>query len=148
MLLQGGSQAFARGIHLTLLRDIVWGGTYATLRNWLPIVLHGNSDTKTAMNIEPSVASFFANMVAGGCGTILSSPLNYARNLRYGHNVARMANSLPEIFGDLKRDVIQYREGNRIIFLLGRLAIGWGTMRVALGMAFSSQLYLACLACF
>ncbi len=157
MVARGGMQAFGRGIHLTVLRDIVWGGTYAGLRNWLPekLLFLGTStgfiakDASAPSKSKPGVISFTSNMVAGGIGTMISSPINYCRNMAYGHNVAHEARGVMSILGDLVHDtnVHHARSGkSRASYFLGRLAIGWGTLRVALGLAVSSQIYIECCA--
>ena len=47
--------------------------------------------------------------------------------------------SFPKIFSDLKTDVMN--ESRPLSSLQGRLRVGWGTTRVAIGMAVGFELY-------
>jgi hypothetical protein len=149
MLLRGGPAVFFRAIHITVVRDTVWGGSYALLRNWLPRALKG--DALTEQDLRPGPLSFACNSVAGGIATSMSSPLNYVRNIQYGTNVAIDAKSALVILQQLARDCkasVALTGESPARFLVHRLAIGWGTLRVALGLGVTSQIYGACTAYF
>jgi len=126
---------------------MVWGGTYAVLRNWLPRAIRG--DKFSERDLQPGMVSFTSNLLAGAAGTMASSPLNYARNLQYGHNVAHASMPMKRVFDHLRRDADAHMRntgGSRLVFAARRLAIGWGTLRVALGLGFTSQVYGYCVA--
>mmetsp|Transcript_20122 Transcript_20122/g.33226 ORF Transcript_20122/g.33226 Transcript_20122/m.33226 type:complete len:287 (-) Transcript_20122:2045-2905(-) len=145
MLEHGGLRVFLRAIDTTILRDMLWGGAFAMLRHEFPRHFF-NEDTEIDLN-QPGVVSFVSNMVAAGFATVLSAPLNYARNLQYGKNVKRKTTSKWKIFTKLWHDSRQHAidtKTSRTGFVARRLAIGFGTLRVALGLGFSSQVYGYC----
>jgi len=150
MMLKGGFSVFFRAIHTTIARDFVWGGTFAMLRHYIPRspAIWGKYRIRDeADSLKPGVVSFTSNLLAGGIATVLSSPINYVRNIQYGRSAAKKTPPsylvLRRLWNEGKVNFDETGEA-RIKFLIRRLALGWGTLRVAFGMAFSSQVYGFC----
>ena len=74
--------------------------------------------------------------------TVGSSPFNYARNMQYATEHNQPGRSIPRILGRL---LVAIRQQPRpLVYLSQRLCVGWGTLRVATGMAMAAQLYDRC----
>lgn len=72
--------------------------------------------------------------------TILSAPLNYVRNIKYGWSAHSVPPGSVRILIDLAKEArAQGQEAPG--FLQNRLRLGWGTARVAVGMAVGQYLY-------
>jgi hypothetical protein len=163
MYKQGGFKLFFAGTQATVCRDLVFGAVYAVLRH--SGRLHDKLNRDGTVN---SLSKFWHNMVAAFAATIVSSPLNYVRNIHYAMPPDQYAGSSLQILRELWHDtnvikvplnpvprptafnfrvvsvVLQSPILYRLIFLQRRLRIGWGTTRVAVGMAFASQVYEKC----
>jgi hypothetical protein len=171
MLRNGGMRIFLVGTTATVLRDLVFGGTYGLLRHELH-ALHkadqlgeqqqqqhqlssssdnsgssgsgGSSETREA---QPAVfrrekPSFVANIVAACMATVLSSPWNYVRNIHYGTPSGTKPQASTEIWKGLWATA--RTQGSALegaIYLQTQLRVGWGTARVGCGMAVSSSIY-------
>ena len=88
---------------------------------------------------------FITNLLAACLATIISSPLNYVRNIHYATSPdtvpASMQNTLRLLVLETsKKGTLR----DKVAYMLVRLTIGWGTARVALGMAFGSEFYYYC----
>lgn len=145
MFATGGLSSFQRAVPTTLARDVLWGGIFSCLRHELPAHL-GEAESASGAQ-KPGVASFVANVVAAGVATAVSSPFNYARSLQYGHDMSKGKLSTMKVFKDLWREANANRaaEGEaRALFVARRLTVGWGSLRVSVGIAVSSQIYNFC----
>lgn len=131
MLLKGGKGVFYKGLHSTLLRDVSFGGCYTFMRLQI----------QWAWSL-PHEHQWIANLFAAGLATIVSGPFNLARNVQYS---TKSAENAPTTYQVLEELVISTRqiEGTQqqLLHLSRRLRIGWGTVRVALGMAFGHRVY-------
>jgi hypothetical protein len=132
-----GPTAFMHGVAPTIYRDMLWGGLYNLLRNDTLPRLH---KPLTAKN--PRWWGFVDNMGAALIATATSSPLNFVRNVRYGSSPESMQSTYSILKGVWKEGG-NAPEG-RLWHLQQRFVIGWGTLRVAVGMAFASQIYEFC----
>jgi hypothetical protein len=134
----GGIRPFTRGLIPTICRDVVFGGCYTLLR--LEFQFHGwvSADTDEQHN-----TAWIGNMVAAGLATILSGPWNLARTIQYGAIGPNQAPpTITTVFRQLYMEVSsQPTLLRRISYLQARLRIGWGTARVAVGMAFGQYVY-------
>ena len=125
---KNGFKAFLNGTGTTMARDAVFGSLFAGIRY---NIIDENSNRFERM---------YASVIAGGVGTILSSPFNFARNMKYAAGAAGLPSpSIVKIFSDLARDAL--KESRPLAYLQGRLRVGWGTARVAIGMAIGFELY-------
>ena len=88
---------------------------------------------------------FLSSLIAGALGTVASSPFNFVRNIKYGWPASDRPPTSAAILGGLRHDAAQRRrdEGlwRSLSFLQERLRIGWGTARVAVGMAVGYEIY-------
>lgn len=127
---RGGVTRLMRGVLPTLYRDMTFGVTFSYLRH------QGDN-------------GFINNVAAASVATALSAPFNYARLKIYGTETelgtATRAKTTLEVFKQLHVDV-SAREGlfTRAKFLVQTLNIGWGALRLGLGMGVSSQIYNSC----
>lgn len=135
-------------------RDLIFGGSFAWLRhNLLPTLVQkwkdGNNseyaDKKQTLNHSHSHnrTDFAINMVAATVATILSSPMNYVRNIHYATDPSLKPQTSIHILRELV--LRAYRENptwlGRVHFVQHMLRIGWGTARVGCGMAVGALLY-------
>eukprot|EP00038_Savillea_parva_P014343 m.10808 g.10808 ORF g.10808 m.10808 type:complete len:481 (-) comp2780_c0_seq1:144-1586(-) len=129
MWANGGWAPFMRGLWPRLMRDIVFGATYTSLRfRWGEQV--------------PEHLELLTNTLAAGTATVLSGPLNYAQNIQYGTSSKAEQPGTYRILRDLVRETrAQTTPTGKLSLLTSRLRIGWGTVRVAFGMAFGNLLY-------
>lgn len=132
MKLQGGSAAFTKGTIATIGRDSLFGITYEVVR-------HEIQNKTKAPN---PVTQFFCNAGAASIATIASGPLNYARTIQYG----TAPNIKPPTIRQALKDV--WSESKLTPSYLGRLGffqqrfrVGWGTGRVAVGMALGQAVF-------
>lgn len=158
---QGGIRHFFVGTAATVQRDLVFGGTFAVLRHEIIpyIYFHhilssekGNLKAKRQSNSSSTgntvlKTDFFINVVSGMIATLLSSPINYVRNIHYATGPNERIKSSFEILRELYRDA--KNEASIIdcfVLLQRRLRLGWGTARVGVGMAFGAKIYELCAA--
>ena len=79
------------------------------------------------------------SLVSGSLATIASAPFNFARNMQYATPPSQRAASTAALLAGLFRQARAERRPVR--FLQRRLRVGWGTARVAVGMAAGFELY-------
>jgi len=140
MMKREGVSAFNRAIQTTLMRDLVWGGTFSCLRHELPKHLASKSNVNETTGVQQmGWISFWSNVFAAGVATAISSPLNYARSLHFAHDKRlgplRTSMIMKELLVEAKS------EEKPVQFIANRLTIGWGSLRVSIGIALSSQVY-------
>ena len=84
--------------------------------------------------------------LAAGASTVLSAPLNYARNIQFG---AQWSKPTPPawraIRALLQRAQTKPTGAVTLSYLCQRTNVGWGTLRVASGMAITALGYSALL---
>ena len=89
--------------------------------------------------------NFVVNMAAAAAGTVLSSPFNYLRNIQFARSAKKEAQTMPVIMQSLRDEVAAARGAfAKASIIQGRLRIGWGTLRVASGMAIGAHFYDMC----
>jgi len=131
-----GPKAFFRGVGPTMARDAVFGCCFSLRK----LVDDGQ---------EQSAIGFGAAMFCAAAGTIASSPFNYLRNLCYAEPPTASIDTLrdkrrfwQQSFGSLAADA---RNAGSVLGAMrvvqNRLRIGWGTARVAFGMALTDCIY-------
>ena len=86
-------------------------------------------------------------MFSACVATVVSSPLNYVRNIQYA--VDPTIGQRPEPARVILRKLWVQGRGcvtvfRRVAWLQRQLRLGWGTARVGFGMAFSEQIYNFC----
>lgn len=128
MYKSAGIYAFMRNIKTTLARDVVFGGIYGYL----------------SLNCNEN-KNFMIDTCYACVATVFSSPLNYVRNIIYQSEINAKP-KLSQIYFDLKKDVniTSHKKIYEKIYYVAhnKFCIGWGTLRVGIGMALSRQIYI------
>ena len=133
---RGGSlRPLFRGLGTTVLRDIMFGGIFASLR----LVLSAPVDDLLRPLGAGSATSFVSSMVAAATATLASAPLNFVRNMKYAARFDRRSPTIAAVLTSLAREMAASPTPLR--FMLDRFRVGWGTARVAIGMAVGWELY-------
>eukprot|EP00052_Salpingoeca_macrocollata_P009101 m.71900 g.71900 ORF g.71900 m.71900 type:complete len:285 (+) comp16931_c0_seq6:90-944(+) len=131
----GGIRPFFKGMWATGARDALFGVCYETLRHHLHARLRArrhHGDTWVVLG----------NMLAALAATLASAPLNYCRNVIYATRVTDRPPSIPAALLQLWRQGrAQSTLSQELHFWQRRLRIGWGSARVAVGMAFGQYVY-------
>lgn len=131
MLRKGGVRPFFNGLLPTMLRDLFFGGTYTFLRFELQYVYQ-----------IPSEQQWAANMVSAALATIVSAPFNLVRNVQYATRSRETAVTISEAFHDFIKATRSHTSTiQRIRYIQHKLRIGWGTLRIAIGMAFGNFVF-------
>jgi hypothetical protein len=150
MWAKGGVRPFLNGIAPTVVRDMVFGGTFAVARSSLHTAFEQwgkdeenssglSSGEQQQQQQQPPRFSFALTMTAAAMATVFSSPFNYARNMKFATEAGQVSpgtyQSIAQLVASSKAAESPWR------FLQLRLRIGWGALRVAVGMATGSWLY-------
>jgi hypothetical protein len=132
-----GFRPFTKGIVATVIRDAMFGGSFAIIKCYTkPAALPSSHPPSTAHRLLDNGSI----LLAGATATIASAPWNYARNIKYATPPGQPIPSIWCCLRDLFRDA-RTADCGTLKFLQQRLRIGWGTARVACGMAVGFQLY-------
>jgi len=142
--MDAGPLVFLRGAGSSAVRDAIFGLCFA-MRKTSWVQAQAGPDHSAASRFV--VATLFAAV-----GTAASSPFNYVRSLAYAEKSWVPLESLRSKYvftqrtlGDLIREAGQQpTRWSSTRFLSNRMRLGWGTARVAVGMAGTDQCYLAC----
>mmetsp|Transcript_10044 Transcript_10044/g.22557 ORF Transcript_10044/g.22557 Transcript_10044/m.22557 type:complete len:297 (+) Transcript_10044:58-948(+) len=134
-----GPLVFLRGAFPTMLRDAIFGLCFACRKG-----LQEDQGGNEAQNFAVAV-------LCAAVGTTLSSPFNYIRNLAYAEpswmeleTVKSKKAYWDRVFADLASDVrAQETKAGAMRCLQSRFRLGWGTLRVAIGMGLTDQAYRA-----
>ena len=121
-----------------MCRDCVFGAAFG----WMRSQLRGRLQEPTATDATGGALRFGADMVAAGSATALSSPFNFARNMQFAQPLDQLPTSTLQALRALRLEVTaQPSAAAAARFLASRLYIGWGTLRVAGGMALTAQCF-------
>ncbi|KAG5179685.1 hypothetical protein JKP88DRAFT_200939 [Tribonema minus] len=146
---------FLKGVSATLARDMVFGGAFALLRYKLPALLGYDAASPAASDAQRNTSSggggggrrsaFVTDLIAASAATMLSSPFNYVRNIKYGLPASAPPARDAEILSHLATKIMRRRSGllPALSLVQQRLRLGWGTLRAGLGMAVGARLYAA-----
>jgi len=128
MYVKGGLFPFFRGTIVTLKRDLIFGATLGYFSY--------TYNTKKEF-LQDAVFATFA--------TILSSPFNYLRVIKYNAPCdIHLPNHiiLKDLINVVQKECPDYNTMRKIIYTFHhKFNVGWGSLRVGLGMAMSRQLY-------
>lgn len=164
----GGVSVFFRGIRITMLRDAVFGVVYETMRHSpyarnaaerVHTFANGHGPSKT----DRDFLSFFINVISALFATIFSAPINYARSMVYGSPLCATPFSVGRLLRNLAVETKYVWKSGRSFrdtpiaeynpqargqqwkdawrFLNARLNVGWGSLRVGLGMAVGQYVF-------
>lgn len=118
-----------RGASATVTRDVIFGAIFSSLRN-----KHADNENKTRR--------FLINFISCAVATTFSAPLNFVRNMQYvsplNKPVPKMNAALRTLWDEASREPSVLR---MMGYVQQRLRIGWGTARVAFGMALVDVFY-------
>ena len=125
-----GAFAFFRGLSATVWRDCAFGALFGWTRCRLREC--GADDAGAAQR-------FLADSVAAGAATAVSSPFNYARNVQFAQPLGERATSTAHAIRGLWREALSHAStAEAARFVVRRLNVGWGTIRVAVGMGLTA----------
>lgn len=123
-----GTYAFTRGVGICLKRDIVFSIVFGSL----------------SFNFNQE-KHFWLDVLCMSAATISSSPLNYWKNRIYQNTTSRKIRFV-DVINELKKDILLNKtlKGKpTVLFVLhDKFSVGWGTLRVGLGMSLSRQIYI------
>ena len=132
MYRKGGFGLFFIGTSATISRDITFGGIFSLTRHELVPPNHQHNRLEV----------FGVDLLSGTFATILSSPMNYVRNIHYATPPDVKADTFWNILFNLWHESTQQESLTaQLRYLQRRLRLGWGTGRVGCGMAFGSVVY-------
>jgi hypothetical protein len=95
---------------------------------------------------DDTMNKFFVNGLSGFVATLLSSPLNYVRNMHYATPPSVKHRPALVILAELwANTLLEQSRWSQLKYLQQQLRVGWGTARVACGMALGAQLYDQCI---
>ena len=136
----GGYRTFVKGTGATMGRDMMFGSTYEVLRNLLRSnhLVTGSNDS-----FKNESLNFLYNSISAGVATIVSGPLNYVRNIQYATPSHIKSPSIVEVLRNVCHESNKYANQpfGRFLFFQNQFRIGWGTGRVAVGMAVGQKLF-------
>jgi hypothetical protein len=128
MYVKGGMYPFFRGTFVTLKRDIAFGATLGYL----------------SYTYNPK-KEFWKDAIFATSATTISSPFNYLRVIKYKapcdiHLPSHVI--LKDLINIIQKECQNYNTFHKIIYTFHhKFNVGWGSLRVGLGMAMSRQLY-------
>ncbi len=141
-----GVMAFFRGLPATVVRDAIFGGIFG-----LRVSFRGRAEqlappasgsSRSGSSGYLAAALFAADAAAAGAATVVSSPFNYARNVQFGTPITSAPPSTMAAIGKLWREArTQPTAAAGVRVLLQRTNVGWGTLRVAGGMALTASIF-------
>lgn len=138
----GNIQPFVKGISATLARDCSFGGVFALLRYRLAAMLPPEIP---GIPNPPGKRRFLSDLCAGAIATIVSSPFNYVRSMQYAASPRTKPPSGIEVLTHLSGQAsrLSRRSGScaSVRFVLRRLRVGGGTLRVGVGMSVGAHIY-------
>jgi len=92
---------------------------------------------------------WIANASAAAIATVVSGPLNFARNVQYATKSRQERKSIGIILSKLVHHTLEQPTWmDKWTYVQNRLRIGWGTARVAVGVAFGHHVYDVCMTTF
>lgn len=130
MLHDAGWRIFFRGVKVSIARDSVFGVTYELLR-----APHRTVDR--GMTVQ-----FLVNLTAAVIACVISSPLNYCRNIVYAAPPQGCPLRVHHLLVFMVRDAMTKPSlAAAFTHINVRLNVGWGSVRVGLGMAVGQMLF-------
>jgi hypothetical protein len=131
MWMHGKIKPFINGAPAGVSRDMVFGATYELIRNKSRTQFKEATQTR-----ENNLSAFLSDSGAAAIATIMCSPFNYARTMQYrtapGEKPPTILESIDPV---CKQTRAQPKLLSKLSFFQRSLCIGWGTARVAVGMA-------------
>jgi hypothetical protein len=131
MFRRAGLYSFTRGLGTTAFRDSSFSTMYLACKRHIDAAF------------EDEGRRFLGNLTVSCLATIVTSPINYVRNMKYAAGYEQSNPSFVSVFNNLVRDQRASHKGfkNSTRYYFNRFAIGWGTLRVGLGVATGQHIY-------
>ncbi len=131
MFSHGGLAPFLKGTKATVVRDAAFGITFELLRHVV--------SRRRPHVVDSPTAVFATNVGAAVCATVVSAPFNYVRNVQY----ASAPTATPTtVLAELRQLVCEVRvDASPWRTLQRKLRLGWGSLRVGVGMAIGAKVY-------
>jgi hypothetical protein len=131
MFRRAGLHSFTRGLGSTAVRDSSFSTIYLTCKRYIDAAF------------DDQGRRFLGNLIVSCFATIITSPINYVRNMKYAAGYEQSNPSFMSIFSKLVQDQRASHKGfiNSTRYYFNRFAIGWGTVRVGLGVATGQHIY-------
>jgi hypothetical protein len=121
---------------------MVFGGVYSTLRFTFERKLRNVLISDPDATVQSGVIAPFSQFTAAAIATTASSPINYWRNMQFDTKVGSKPVGLIMCMSELKCSIVDAPTTLDRVRQIGmKLRVGWGTIRVATGMAVGQQLY-------
>ena len=121
----GGVRVLWKGLGTTVARDGVFGVVYEV----------GRLELATVLGRESPHVRVASDMTAAMVATVFSAPFNYVRSIQFAHLAdcepplhRALVPQLGRLWANAKLKPSRWR------YIAQRLRLGWGTMRVAVGM--------------
>ena len=133
----GGIKPFIKGTKATVLRDTTFGCSYEVLRHLTRYQL------EKYQNNNKKNLNFYCNLIAALVATIASGPFNYARTIQYATPPNQPTLLITQILKNLWHESTMQstHSGGRLGFFQQKLRIGWGTLRVGVGMGVGQAVF-------
>eukprot|EP00042_Codosiga_hollandica_P027065 m.131918 g.131918 ORF g.131918 m.131918 type:complete len:288 (+) comp52371_c0_seq1:1009-1872(+) len=132
---EGGLLAFFKGARATVCRDSAFGLTYEITRSFIKQQAGVTPLSEGGSKLE----NFACDALGASLGTIMSSPLNYSRNLILATPHSERAPTIRDCLQRLLREM--RAQPSQLAYLESRLQLGWGTARVAFSMGVGQFIY-------
>jgi hypothetical protein len=127
---RGGVRILFRGAGLSVARDTIFGVTYEVLR--CPNYTKHHS----------TGVQLLANSTAASVACVLSAPLNYTRNMVYGCPLRSTPLGTSTLVRYLWLEMTRHSDPTtRLRLVNDRFNVGWGSLRVGIGMACGQHLF-------
>lgn len=136
-----GIKSFTKGSLATINRDTLFGIVYEGLRIDIQQYIINFKEGESLTTNEKLIS----NVLSGCIATIVSSPFNYIRNIKFSTPNTEQIPSGLRILKDLYHQC--KLEKHKIRFINQKMGIGWGTFRVGLGMGIGQLLFGAITSC-
>lgn len=157
----GGLYAFVRGTTVTVKRDMTFGlifGYFSLSKNKTEcksysyknlLFVYDNSflikyKNTQVFSLNYNQTSFLFDSLIATLATIASSPFNYIRIMKYSTACDVHLSSfaiLKNLYKIINVECPQIIPKQIIYMFYNKFNVGWGSVRVGIGMAFSKQLY-------
>ena len=100
------------------------------------------ADDRECSHAANAAKRFIADSAAAGIATAASAPLNFARNLHFAQPIVDTPMGTSEAIRGLWHEARAHASSAEATrFVVRRLNVGWGTLRVAFGMGLTATLF-------
>lgn len=151
---RGGFKPFFAAYRVTAVREAAFGSIYESSRFFLRQQLrsHDASTCRSPIVMIPTKImpmhfsrEFACDCTAATLAAIASSPINFVRTMQLATPSGCVPPSFSVVLSQLHRDIMQQRSlWLRLSYAQDRLRIGWGSVRVGLGMAVGDLIFRFC----